>query len=330
MVLSSVICAVSVNNTTILWLIAGLVSDGLGMAAAVVAWQTFTAHHVPENSKAAVSAAIGGINRLSAVVAPLLGGFVYQSEGMTYVFIVQAVFPLICSFLAAYNNLVVRPKKFTAVITDRSIYVSLLFVIPFITGLQIIRETRKLGIPLLANNLNWSATKISGLLAFSYAFDVLLAPVAAVLYRRFGVKRAAVVAVGIFSTGLGVLAWGATESEALWAGGAVTGVANGVSSGIVVAVGVALSPEFSSSKFSGIFRAICDLGEILGPIVCGVLLDREPVFFAFLCVVCIAWAGLAVFFLAPAGKNTADRVQPVKVGLSQSSSVTGDDSSNRT
>jgi MFS family permease len=147
---------------------------------------------------------------------------------------------------------------------------------------------------------------ISGLLSFSYVFDVLLFPLAAWLYRRYGVRRAAVIGVATFSVGLAVLAAGATEPVALWTGAAVAGVANGASSGIVVALGVEISPEISSSTFSGIFRAICDFGEILGPIVCGFLLDRtNNVYWAFLCVCGIAWLGLAIFVAAPNQKPQA-------------------------
>ena len=322
MSISSLICALS---TAFLGLLcAGLFFEGLGMAASVVAWQTLAAHRVPEGQRANVSATIGGLNRLGAVIAPLFGGFIYEFFGIKYVFVIQALFPLICVFLALYSrslaqtDLLLIPRNEASSITTllrENIY-SILFVLPFITGLQITRETRKLGIPVLANNFDWSAQLITGLLSFSYAFDVLLAPLAAWLYRRWGVRCAAVVGISLFSVGLGILALGSTHPAALWAGAAVAGVANGASSGIVVALGVAISPEISSSAFSGIFRAICDLGEILGPIVCGALLDRFTVFVAFLCVAGVAWAGLLVFLLAPEKKPVpiASTPAPDKVG----------------
>ncbi len=55
----------------------------------------------------------------------------------------------------------------------------------------------------------------------------------------------------------------------------ITGIGNGLSSGIIVAFGADMAPNDASSKstFLGYFRLFADLGELLGPLIVGIVVQ---------------------------------------------------------
>ena len=294
MAAASVLCAL---KSSIAGLAVGLFIFGTGSGLATVAWQDAVSREVPKDQRASVSANLGGIMRLTASATPLLGSTVLQYASIEAVFFAQACLSLLPALLALRRRTApkqplssIQGMSICTIVTSQSRALGLTG--GFITGLQIMRECRRLVLPLLASRLGWSLRKISLLVSASYIFDFILFPLASYVYNKYGLRKASTISVVAFTVALGLMAGGTYTSALLWVGSAAAGLANGTSAGLGLAIGTELTPEHAGPNFAGVFRFICDFGECIAPVMCGFMLQHFYVWATFGLVIVCGWLGL--------------------------------------
>ena len=287
------------SSIHLVFLMVGLLVYGMGMSLMHVSWQELLNSKVPSDQRGNVSAHIGGVARLTFIISPLTGAALYSSGGFTLVTLSQAllaaaaVIPIMTWVHDEITNDVRSNMSFKEVVIEHARPITTCGSL--ILGLQIMRESRRLALPLIALRLGWSLYQISMLLTFSYCFDLAFYPVAAKLYSTKGVKYAAVCSVVIFAISMFFTAAGIDASPLLWVSAAVSGIANGVAAGIGLVIGAEICSSNGGPKFASIWRLIMDASEFIGPLVSGILLNIFPLPFAFAFMMCFGFAGLAAY-----------------------------------
>ena len=147
----------------------------------------------------------------------------------------------------------------------------LLHVAAFTLALQVVRECRKLLLPLAGYEIGLSLRDVSFYSSLSFTIDALLFTVAGQMMDSQGR-----IFTGVFSTSILVLSIlvvvPASAPSILFMHAVIAGLGNGLSSGLVVALGADLAPKTSGrSEFLGLFRLLADCGELIGPLLVGLV-----------------------------------------------------------
>ena len=259
---------------------------GAGATAIRLAAQTTITRGVPTGLRGRSMSGIGGIHRLGVFVGPIVAGLMIDTFGFTEAFLLAAVVTL--SGIAAARRARARVE---AVATSSgpalpaheepqaSMRVAMRGhwkrVVVFGIGPLLImtaRSGRRVVLPLIATALDISPAAVGVVVAVGTGADLLLFPVAGWVMDRFGRLFAIGPAFLLMAAGLFLLGT-ADSSLTVVVAGAVIGIGNGLSAGSILTIGSDLAPASAPSQFLAAFSAMADLGQIVGPLVVGLLAD---------------------------------------------------------
>ena len=279
--MSAVLMMIASQNRSFETVVFAMVLCGAGESVGVISRLATVSDEVPLDQRGKVSAYLGGSARIAMAVGPLLSGLATSIYGNpTSVFALQAV-------LAALSVIVVFSTKTTSLVpvslgskpatnvslSPIQIMKSLFHITVFILALQLVRECRKLLIPLASFGASLSVREVSVFTSISFTIDALFFPYAGKVMDGYGRIFTGILSVSIMSIGLLVVVPSASFFPLLLFA-VITGIGNGLSSGIIVAFGADMAPkDDSKSTFLGYFRLFADVGELLGPLIVGIVVQ---------------------------------------------------------
>jgi MFS family permease len=285
-----VVCGTVISGSALLMLLAStsgsyalvviaMVLCGSGESVGVISRLATVSDEVPMDQRGRVSALLGGSARIAMAIGPLVSGFTFAISGSpNLVFVTQSILAIASVavvFLVRSSNPNSSPagteKTSVAPLGMRRLASVLFNVTIFIISLQLVRECRKLIIPLSAFTAGLSVQEIGIFTSVSFTIDAILFSYAGKIMDGYGRAFAGVLSVSIMTISLLTVVPVTTFSSLLLCA-IGTGIGNGISSGIIVAFGADLAPNDSSkSKFLGYFRLCADLGEFVGPLIVGLV-----------------------------------------------------------
>jgi MFS family permease len=281
-----VVCGLIISASALLMLIASqalsygmvvvaMVLCGAGESLGVISRLATVADDIPPEERGRVSALLGGSARIAMAVGPLYSGLIVTWTGSSNsVFLSQAVLAFLSVIVVYFTRTdgvgQVRFQTSNIPPTPFRQVVGVLFnVTVFILSLQLIRQCRKLLIPLAAFTAGLSVTEVSIFTSISFIIDACLFPLAGKVMDEYGRVFTGVLSASVMTIAL-LTVVPAISYHTLLVAAIGTGIGNGFSSGIIVAFGADLAPNDSSkSKFLGYFRLFADLGELIGPLIVG-------------------------------------------------------------
>jgi MFS family permease len=256
-----------------------MVLCGAGESVGVISRLATVSDEIPIEDRGRVSANLGGSLRIAMAVGPLISGAIVTLSGSSIgVFLAQAILSIFSVLavlvvrkdtgLPAVSNINIQTAPVRH-LTGKEILISLFHISVFILALQLVRECRKLLIPLASFSAGMSVQDVSLVTSISFTIDALLFPYAGRVMDGYGRVFTGILSVSVMSLAL-LIVVPVTTFNMLLLFGILSGVGNGFSSGIIVAFGADMAPkDTSKSKFLGYFRLCADLGELVGPLVVG-------------------------------------------------------------
>ena len=251
------------------------VATGIGMSGTRQSRQVYIARSVDVGLRGRVMSLVGGTNRFTFVVGPLLGGWVYEEWGSEAVFVLAGAITAVGLLWIAlpggvdpnddHHRLSEQFGVGVALRRHRRLLVRSSLGPMLITAA---REGRYVVIPLIGYRLELSPVAIGVLVAVGTAADFLLFPVSGFIMDRFGRLYSMVPAFSLMALGLLLLGIADSASEAVVAG-IVIGVGNGLSSGSMLTMAADLAPNDASGPFIAGFNLAAGVGSLVGPMVVG-------------------------------------------------------------
>ncbi len=218
---------------------------------------------------------IGGTRRIGVFVGPLVGGVLIDTWGYSTTFLVAGLVVLTG----------IPPRVLTRVHGDRAssarlpmlelmrrYWRRLLWTGSGTSLIMAVRYGRAVILPLIGDDIGLTPTQVGVIVGVSTGADLLLFPVAGHVMDRYGRLVAIVPAFTLMGLGLLILAAAGTGSTVALAG-AVIGIGNGLSSGSLLTLGSDLAPEDAPAQFMAAFGSMNDFGQVLGPLIVGVVAD---------------------------------------------------------
>lgn len=275
---------------------------GVGQGAGVLSRIAMISENIPRFERGQIAALLGGSARIAMAVGPALGGLL-MNLSLSLLFLTQAA----CAILSAVVLSMGPQSADPAQNLDSPTHANhgplwkmkitfplstLLNIGVFVTGIQLIRECRKLVIPLAAIDLGMSNEDVGWYSTISYGIDAMLFSAAGIVMDKFGRNFCAVSSVSIMALSQLILVPGVSYFTLLL-NAIIGGIGNGLSSGIILAYGADLAPETppeSKAQFLAYYRLIGDFGEFFGPIVVGALAQftSTPTMINTLCTISVA------------------------------------------
>ena len=275
---------------------------GVGNIGLRLSPQTYVAARVEAGARGRALSLIGGSFRLSLVVGPLLGGYLADTVGFNWTF-------LVCGAVTAAGLAgavdrgwsgpptevpnIERVPMFAALWRHRVV----LAKAGMASGLVIaVRQGRYVAVPLIAAQLDLSVAAVGGLIAIGTGADLLLFPVAGYLMDRFGRLHAIVPSFMLVTVGLVILGYADTAAGIALAG-AVMGVGNGIGAGTMLTMASDLAPADARGQVLSGLAVLQDTGSLLGPLIVGLAADAAGVnasAFALAAVLVLATAWLVI------------------------------------
>jgi len=173
----------------------------------------------------------------------------------------------------------------------------------FCIMLTVLRKGRDLLLALSAYDMGLERDQIGTVLGVAYLVDTCLFPVSGLLMDKVGRKANGILA----SCGMGLafflLPLGRTFGL-LCLVAALGGAGNGVSSGLINTLGTDAAPAAYRSGFLGVFHVVTAIGEVLGPVLTGVISEQFDLVVAAMVFGC---CGLSALWMACAVKETLVR-----------------------
>ena len=251
---------------------------GAGEGIGVLSRLSMVSDRVPVDQRGHVSAYLGGSARIATAAGPLLSAALSMMGGTVAVFWCQAGLALL-SVAVVYRfggelletNVLCSSNSQKSTLSYISMIKSLFHVSMFILALQVVREVRKLIFPLSGVAMGLSASQVSVFASISFTIDAALFPIAGRCMDSYGRVFTGVIAVSLMMLAQTLLVPALTPTL-LVANAIISGIGNGLSSGIIVAFGADLAPrDDSKAKFLGYFRLCADSGELVGPLLVGLV-----------------------------------------------------------
>jgi len=296
----------------------GIMAIGMGMMQTTffVARLSFSAISIPAAHRGTALALIGGENRLGYLLGPIAGGFIAQVFGYRFAFVAYALL-MVCTWVAVFlwapkDAKPPRPEAWTP---GQSISIVRSNARVFATAgsaiviLQLMRTARQALIPLVANSLGLSVSRIGMVIGLMFFVEIILVYPAGILMDRWGRKAAGVPCLLFLALGLLLLPFVHSLPMMLVAV-IVAGIGNGIGSGINMTLSTDFAPSINPGRFISVWRFIVDLGTMSGPFLVGAITGAFSLSGASLIVAGIGFAGAGVMgFLAPEPKprNRKDR-----------------------
>ena len=275
---------------------------GVGLIGLRLSRQTYVAARVEAGARGRALSLIGGSFRLSLVVGPPLGGYLADTVGFNWTFLVCGALTA-AGLAGAADHIGASPAAETPIALRVPLFAALwryrgvLAKAGMASGLVIaVRQGRYVALPLIAAELDLSLTAIGGLLAIGTGADLLLFPVSGYLMDRYGRLHAIVPSFLLVTVGLVILGFADTAAEIALAG-AVMGVGNGIGAGTMLTMASDLAPGEARGQVLSGLAVLQDTGSLLGPLIVGVAADAAGVgasAFALAAVMVLATAWLVV------------------------------------
>ncbi|MEM7139712.1 MAG: MFS transporter [Actinomycetota bacterium] len=276
------LCALSTAtlglSTAVIVLVVLRVSFGLGFSGITQSRQLLVARTVSVGLRGRVNSFVGGMHRLTYVVGPVMGGFVYDRWGADTTFVIAGALTA-----AGMLSLVLPGGRDDHPLSDPGERVRvgaslwqhrrLLFVASF--GPLLVssaRQGRHVVVPLIGDDLDLDAAAIGLLVAVGTAADFLLFPVSGWLMDRRGRLASMVPAFSLMALGLVILALADSVAIAVVAG-IVMGLGNGLSAGTMLTLSTDMAPVDEPGPFIAGFHTLSGIGTIVGPLAVGWVAD---------------------------------------------------------
>ena len=157
-----------------------------------------------------------------------------------------------------------------------------------------IRYGRLVVLPLHGEAVGLSPGQVGVVIAASSAVDMVLFPVSGVIMDRWGRLRAIVPCFVTMGVGMALVPL-AHGFGSLVAVSLLIGIGNGLGAGTMLTVSTDLAPEQGTSEFLAALAVLRDAGQVLAPLLVGVLADSAGLGGAAVALGALGVAGAAVF-----------------------------------
>lgn len=189
----------------------------------------------------------------------------------------------------------------------------------FVIVLQIVRESRKLLMPLMGTELDMSTGEVGFYTSLSFAVDASLFLLAGYLMDTYGSVATGLCSLGILSLSLLVVVAG-LSTETMLVSTIVAGIGNGLSSGIVINFGADHAPEGPSrGRFLGLFRMMADVGETAGPLLAGYTSEQLSVGHMVILVAVVGLLGCLWIYLCMGSDRPSSQLKQIENSYSDHS-----------
>ena len=252
------------------------VATGIGMSGTRQSRQVYIARSVDIGLRGRVMSLVGGTNRFTFVVGPLLGGWVYEVWGSQAAFVLAAAITAVGLLwialpggadpndrqhrLAEQSGVGIALRRHRRLLVRSSLGPMLVMAA---------REGRYVVIPLIGDHLEFSGAAI-----WSIGCGRHCRRLSSLSGLRVHHGIASGVSIrwcqlsGLMALGLLLLGFADSASEVVVAG-IVIGVGNGLSSGSMLTMAADLAPNDASGPFIAGFNMAAGVGSLVGPIIVG-------------------------------------------------------------
>eukprot|EP00051_Salpingoeca_urceolata_P031522 m.494637 g.494637 ORF g.494637 m.494637 type:complete len:516 (+) comp41349_c0_seq1:133-1680(+) len=291
---------------------------GCCQAMFTVSRSSFIRNEVKGNHRGRAVSLLGGVNRVTRAVGPVLGGAISHAYGVSTPFLLQATLAAlgavsigvsvkhVAGTVSAGGKRAINGSLFAVFRNHARVFMTAGF---FAFAISYCRRTRNMVIPVKGDELNLSHYQIGSALSYGYVLDSSLFAVVGWAMDKYGRKMTAVPASLCLSLGLLLVALSG-NGVGLIVASVMCGLGNGLSSGINMTLGTDLAPSGQEAgTFLGAWHLLCDAGASIGPVVTGLVaqlsgdLDVGILFAAFV-------GGFASLWLAVMVKETLRKPQP--------------------
>jgi MFS family permease len=281
--LSTVALALPINSELILVL---RIIAGVGTAFWGLSRYTFITQQVPPELRGRAIAGFGGINRVGVFAGPLAAGAIVTAAGLSAAFVlagVLAALALVAAWLWIPHEIVasnVAPNGAPVTGAIRGTWAALegirsdvLFAASAQVLAQLVRQGRHLLVPLYGVEIfELTAFQVGLVMTLSAVIDMVMFGPAGFLMDRFGRKFATVPSFSIMAIGILMIPL-ASSFTGLLVAGLVIGLGNGIGSGTMMTLGADFAPQSFTSTFLSLWRFIGDSGQVIGPLVVGIVAE---------------------------------------------------------
>jgi MFS family permease len=257
---------------------------GIGTALWGLSRYTYITQQIPSHLRGRAIASFGGINRSGMFAGPLIAGLIVTQFGLHASFIFAGLLGVLAMLAAKMwipDDASARPSGSTEmshlgeiVATWKAIAghrADVLFGALGQVLAQVVRQGRQFLIPIYGVEvLGLSAFDVGVVMTTSAVIDMLLFGPAGFLMDRFGRKFAIVPSFTFMAIGIAMIPFADGFRELLVAG-IVIGFGNGLGSGTMMTLGADFAPAGFTGTFLSLWRFIGDSGQMLGPILVGVV-----------------------------------------------------------
>lgn len=244
----------------------GVLLVGLGHAVFGLARQVFIAEHIPYSHRARALSIIGGTFRMGSFFGPLLAALLISIYGITSVFVASmslwgaaAIVLLFTKEEEKLHN--ATSFRRTAQIAKRE---SKKLLTVGVVGMivAVMRNSRTIGLPLLAIAIGLPPEKMALYIGIAGAVDLSLFFLSGQVMDKFGRRWAAIpTLVGMSLTNL--LFFVVTDAPMFLTVAIILSIANAFSAGLVLVLGADSAPADARSEFLSSFRLLVDAGTTM-------------------------------------------------------------------
>ena len=223
---------------------------------------------------------LGGMNRISRIFSPTLGGILAAAMSLRFVFLISGII-----FLVETVVIIARmPKNFAQANPTHSDFGIMWQLVKekanllWRTGigamlLTTVRIARFTLIPLYAAEvLGLQADQVGLILSAASMADAFNMVTAGIIMDRFGRRFAAIPCVGLMAISMALIPF-TTSFWGLLAVGVLAGLGNGFGSGIMMTMGADLAPADHRIEFLAVWHLILGVGSAACPLIVGAISD---------------------------------------------------------
>lgn len=269
---------------------------GCGGAGNILSRQSYITERYSSAVRGRILSLLGGTMRAGTLIGPLLGGILVSLSSYSAVFYLLAalvlgsmlfIFHNVEHASAAHHEAHASPLNTLAHFTENK-HIFLTAGLCMI-GLQIMRASRTLLIPIIGASMGLDVELIGLIVAAGALFDLLMFYPAGIMMDKYGRRFTAIPCFLIYAFGLSMLGFADSESM-LFLVAIILGLGNGLSSGLILILGSDYAPTNNRGPFLSVWRLFTDLGGASAPALMGLILKFGSLAFSGLLA---ASAGLA-------------------------------------